>query len=174
MVWYAHLFQNFPQFIVIHTVKGFGIVNKAEYTFFWNSLAFLMIQRMLAIWSLVPLPFLKLPWTSGNSWFTYCWTIAWRILGITLLACEMSAIVQQFEHSLALEWKLNFSSPVATAEFSKFAGILSASLSHHHLLGFEIAQLESHHFMANRWGNSENSDRLGLQNHCRWWLQPWN
>ena len=28
MVWYAHLFQNFPQFIVIHTVKGFGIVNK--------------------------------------------------------------------------------------------------------------------------------------------------
>ena len=30
MVWYAHLFQNFPQFIVIHTVKGFGIVNKAE------------------------------------------------------------------------------------------------------------------------------------------------
>ena len=30
MVWYAHLFQNFPQFIVIHTVKGFGMVNKAE------------------------------------------------------------------------------------------------------------------------------------------------
>ena len=30
MVWYAHLFQSFPQFIVIHTVKGFGIVNKAE------------------------------------------------------------------------------------------------------------------------------------------------
>ena len=30
MVWYSHLFQNFPQFIVIHTVKSFGIVNKAE------------------------------------------------------------------------------------------------------------------------------------------------
>ena len=30
MVWYSHLFQNFPQFIVIHTVKGFGIVSKAE------------------------------------------------------------------------------------------------------------------------------------------------
>ena len=29
-VWYSHLFQNFPQFVVIHTVKGFGIVNKAE------------------------------------------------------------------------------------------------------------------------------------------------
>ena len=30
MVWYSHLFQNFPQFIVIHTVKGFGIVSKAK------------------------------------------------------------------------------------------------------------------------------------------------
>ena len=30
MVWYSHLFQNFPQFAVIHTVQGFGIVNKAE------------------------------------------------------------------------------------------------------------------------------------------------
>ena len=30
MVWYSHLFQNYPQFLVIHTVKGFGIVNKAE------------------------------------------------------------------------------------------------------------------------------------------------
>ena len=30
VVWYSHLFQNFPQFIVIHTVKGFGIVNRAE------------------------------------------------------------------------------------------------------------------------------------------------
>ena len=30
MVWYSHIFQNFPQFLVIHTVKGFGIVNKSE------------------------------------------------------------------------------------------------------------------------------------------------
>ena len=30
MLWYSHLFKNFPQFVVIHTVKGFGIVNKAE------------------------------------------------------------------------------------------------------------------------------------------------
>ena len=42
--------------------------------------------------------------------------------------------------------KVDFSSPVATAEFSKFAGVLSAALSQHHLLGFEIAQLEFHHF----------------------------
>ena len=30
MVWYSHLFQNYPQFLVIHTVKGFGVVNEAE------------------------------------------------------------------------------------------------------------------------------------------------
>jgi len=47
--------------------------------------------------------------------------------------------------SLGLEGKLTFSSPVATAEFSKFAGILSAALSQHHFSGFEIAQLEFHH-----------------------------
>ena len=34
MVWYSHLFQNFPQFVVIHTVKGFGIVNEAEINIF--------------------------------------------------------------------------------------------------------------------------------------------
>ena len=34
MVWYSHIFQNFPQFIVIHTIKGFGIVNKAKIDFF--------------------------------------------------------------------------------------------------------------------------------------------
>ena len=41
---------------------------------------------MLAIWSLVPLPFLNPAWTSGSSRFTYCWSLAWRILNITLLA----------------------------------------------------------------------------------------
>ena len=70
--------------------------------FFWNSLAFSMIQQMLAIWSLVPLPFLKPTWTSGSSRFTYCWSLVWGILSITLLACEMSATVPYFEHSLAL------------------------------------------------------------------------
>ena len=62
----------------------------------------------------------------------------------------MSEIVWYFEHSLALPFfgigmKTHLSSPVATAEFSKFAGILSAALSQHHLLGFEIAELEFYH-----------------------------
>ena len=40
MVWYSHLFQNFPQFVVIHSVKGFGIVNKAEIDVFLELLCF--------------------------------------------------------------------------------------------------------------------------------------
>ena len=88
----------------------------------------------------------------------YCWSLAWRILSITLLAYEMSAIMWQFKSLLALPFfgirmktekkkkrKLNFSSPVATSEFSKFAGILSAVFSQHHILWFEIVQPEFHH-----------------------------
>ena len=48
--------------------------------FFWNSLAFSMIHRMLAISPLVPLPVLKPAWTSGSSRFRYCWSLDWRIL----------------------------------------------------------------------------------------------
>ena len=58
---------------------------------------------------------------------------------------------------------------MVTAEFTKFSDVLSAALSQHHRLGFEIAQLEFHHFMANRREKSGSSDRfyfLGLQNHC--------
>jgi len=102
---------------------------------------------MVAIWFLVPLPSLNPDLILGSSQFTYCWRLAWRILSITLLACEMSAIVQQFEHSLHclsldLQWKLTFFTPLTHVEFSKLSGILSAALSQHHLLEFENAQLE--------------------------------
>ena len=148
--WYFHLFKNFPQFVVIHIIKGFGVVNKAEVDVFLELYAFSMSQRMFTIWSLVPLPLLNPACRFGSSWFTYCWSLVWRILSIILLACEMSTLCGSLSilwHclSLRLEWKLTFSSPVVTDKFSKFAGILSAALSQHHLLGFEIAQLESHH-----------------------------
>ena len=47
--WYFYLFQNLPEFIVVHTVKGFVIVNKAEIYVFLEPLALSMIQQMLAI-----------------------------------------------------------------------------------------------------------------------------
>ena len=61
-----------------------------------------MIYWMLVFSSLVPLPFLTPAWTSGSSYFMYCWNLIWQILSITFLASEMSAIVQQLHNSLAL------------------------------------------------------------------------
>ena len=49
VVWYFHLFRNFPQFVVVHTVKGFGTVNKAEVDVLMELSCFSMIQWMLAI-----------------------------------------------------------------------------------------------------------------------------
>ena len=102
MVCYSHLLKNFPQFVVVHTVKAFGVVNKAEVDVFLEFSCF--FDDPTDIWNLIsgPLPFLNPAWIFGRSWFTYCWSLAWRILSITLLACEMSAIEQWFEHSLAL------------------------------------------------------------------------
>ena len=106
VVWYSHLFKNFPVCCDPH--KSISIANKAELDFggiFLDYIALSMIQQMLAIWSLLSLPFLNPACTSGSPQFMYCWSFVWRILSITLLACEMSATVWLFEHSLALPFK---------------------------------------------------------------------
>ena len=143
VVWYSHLFQSFPQFIVIHTVKGFGIANKGEIDVFLELSWF--FNDPADVGNLIS-GFSAFSKTSLNIWmFTVhvLLKLAWRILSVTLLACEMSVIMWLFEHSLALPFfvigmKTDLFSPVTTAEFSQFAGILSAALSQHHLLGFEI------------------------------------
>ena len=109
VVWYSHLFKNFPQFVVTHTVKVFSEVNEAEVdTFFWNPFAFLMTQWMLAFWSLVPRPFLNPAYTSGSSWFKFCWSLAWKILSKTLLAmgseCNCPVFWTFFSSALLGNW----------------------------------------------------------------------
>ena len=93
VVWYSHLFQNFPQFVVIHTVKGFDIVNKVEVDVFLELSCF--FYDPADVGDLI----------SGSSGFSKsslnickflvykCWSLTCRILSITLLACEMSAVV---------------------------------------------------------------------------------
>ena len=84
----------FHSFVVIHAVKGFGVVNKARVDVFLELSCFYngptdvgnLISGSRAI--------SKSNRRSVSSQFTYCWYPAWRILSITLLACEMSAIVQ--------------------------------------------------------------------------------
>ena len=98
MIWYYHLLQNFPQFVVIHTVKGFGIVNKAEIDVFLELSCF--FDDPVVIGNLI----------SGSSAFSKTSLNIWKfsvhvllkpsvenyivLLSITLLACEMSAIVR--------------------------------------------------------------------------------
>ena len=94
MAWYSHLLKNFPQFVVIHTVKGFGKLNKAEADVFLELSCF--FDDPMDVGNLI----------SGSSAFSKSSMNIWRfmvhilltpglgILSMTLLACEMSVIVQ--------------------------------------------------------------------------------
>ena len=85
MVWYSHLFQNFPQFIVIHTVKGFGIVSKAEIDVFLELFCFL--DEPLDVGNLI----------SGSSAFSKSSLNIWKFTVHTLL----KAGLENFEHYFA-------------------------------------------------------------------------
>ena len=92
VVWYSYLFY-FPKLFVIHTAKAFSVVNETEIDAFLKFSCFFNEQQMLAIWTLVSA--FSIPvCTSGSSQLTYCWNLAWRILSITLLTCEVIANVQ--------------------------------------------------------------------------------
>ena len=68
MVWYLHFFnKNFPQFVVIYTVKGFSTVNEAEVDVFLQLPCFLNDPANVGNLISVPLPFLNIAYTSGSS-----------------------------------------------------------------------------------------------------------
>ena len=79
VVWYSHLLKNLLQFFVTHTVKGFGIVNKAEVDVCLELSWF--FDDPADVGNLIS-------GSSAFSRFTYCWSLTWRILNITSLACE--------------------------------------------------------------------------------------
>ena len=87
---------------MIHTVKGFRVVNegRGRRFFFWNSLAFSVIQWMLAIWSLVPLPFLNSACTLGSSYSKLSLYIRKFLVHVVLRLG-----LRDFERYLASMWK---------------------------------------------------------------------
>ena len=105
VVWYAHLFQNFPQFIVIHTVKGFGIVNKAEIDVFLELSCFFddpadvgnlissssaFPKTSLNIWKFTVHVLLKPGFENFEHYFTSMWdecncVVVWAFFGIAFL-----------------------------------------------------------------------------------------
>ena len=74
MVWYSHLFQNFPQFVVIHIVKGFSVVSEAEIDVFLEFFCFFYdpmdVGNLISGSSAFSKTVLYI-WMS-SSWFTYC------------------------------------------------------------------------------------------------------
>ena len=72
-------------FILVYC-ESKALVCQGSNRFFLEFSCFLLIQPTLAIWYLTPLHFLNPAWTSGSSWFMYCWSLAWRIMSNTLLA----------------------------------------------------------------------------------------
>ena len=78
----------------MQTAKDFGIVNKVEVDVFLELFCFFYYPADVGNLISGSLPFLNPAWTSGSSLFMYYWSLAWRILSITLLLCEVSEIVQ--------------------------------------------------------------------------------
>ena len=106
---------------------------------------------------------------------THSSVLAWRIPG----KVEPDGLSSLGSHRVGHNWS-DLAAAVAAAtqkpldesESGEWKSWLKAQHSEN-----EDHGIRSHHFIGNRWGNSGNSVRLyfsGLQNHCRWWLQPWN
>ena len=94
MVWYSHIFKNFPEFIVVHTVKGFGVVNQAEIDVFLELSCFFDDPTDVGNLISASSVFSK---TSLNLWKFIVHVLVkpgLENLSITLLVCEISAIVQ--------------------------------------------------------------------------------
>ena len=105
VVWYSHLFQNFPQFIVIHIVKGSGVVNKAEIDIFLEFFCFsydpldvgnlisgssAFSKSRLNIWKFMAHVLLKPSLENFEHYFTNVWdecdcVVAWAFFGISFL-----------------------------------------------------------------------------------------
>ena len=89
MIWYSHLLKNFPQFVVVNTVKDFGVLDKAEVDVFWELSS--SFNDPMDVGNLI----------SGSSDFSKSSLNIWKFSAHVLLkpglknfACEMNAIVQ--------------------------------------------------------------------------------
>ena len=134
MVWYSHLFKDFPQFIVVHIVKGFGVVSKAVDVFLKLSCFFYD-----PVDALVLLPFLNPAWTSGSSWLTYRWkpglenfehyfTTMWD-------ECNCAVVWAFFGLAFLWHWNENWPFPVLWPLLS-FPPLLAYWMQHFHSIIF--------------------------------------
>ena len=139
VVWFSHLLQNFPQFIVIHTVKGFGVVNKAEIDVFLELSCFFddpadvgnlisgsstFSKTSLNIWKFTILVLLKPGLENFEHYFTSMWdecncVVVWAFFGIAFL----------------WDWNENWPFPVLWPLLS-FPNLLTYWVQHFHSIIF--------------------------------------
>ena len=126
VVWYSHLLKNFPQFDVMHTVSKEEVNVFLEFSCFVYdpmdvgnliSISFTFSKPRLNIWKFLVHALLKPGLGNFEHYFPSVWdecncVVVWTLFGLAFLG---------------LEWKLTFPRPVTTAEFSKFASILSVA-----------------------------------------------
>ena len=140
VVWYSHLFQNFPQFIVIHTVKGFGIENRAEIDVFLECVCLFddpadvgnltssssaFSKTSLNIWKFTVYVLLKLGLENFEHYFASVWhecncAVVWAFFGIALL----------------WDWNENWLFPVLWLLLS-FPNLLAYWVQHFHNIFFQ-------------------------------------
>ena len=118
VVWYSHLFQSFPQFIVIHTVKGFGIVNKAEIDVFLELSCFFVdsvdvdnlisgssafSKTSLNMWKFTVHVLLK----PGLENFVHYFTSVWGVIKKQFLL-QLQKVVETYAYKSWYEWQLRW------------------------------------------------------------------
>ena len=137
VVWYSYLFKNVPQFVVIHTIKGFGIVNKAEIDVFLELSCFFndpmdvgnlisaFSKSSLNIWEFLVHILLKphlenFEYYFASMWDVYNCAVVWTFFGIAFL----------------WDWDENRSFPVLWPLLS-FPNLLAYSVQHFHSINFQ-------------------------------------
>ena len=139
VAWYSHLFQNFPQFVVIHTVKGFGIVNKSETDVFLELSCFFsdpadvgnlisgssaFSKTSLNIWNFMDHVFLKPGLENFEHYFTSVWD-----------ECNCAVVGAFFGIAFLWRWNESWSFPVLWPLLS-FPNLLTYLVQHFHSIIF--------------------------------------
>ena len=147
IVWYPHLLKNFPQFVVIHTVKGFVVVNEAEVDVFLEFSCFfhdpMDVGNSISGSSAFSKSSLNISKFSVHVLFKPSLKDFEHYLASMWNECNFAVVWTFFGIAFLWDWNENWPFPVLWPLLS--VPNLSTALSQHHLLGFEIAQLEFHH-----------------------------
>ena len=134
-VWYFHLFKNFPEFVLIHTVKVFSIVNEADIDVFLEFSCFFYDPTNVGNLISGSSTFSKSSLNTWNSRFMYYWSLTWRILSMWD-ECNCVVIWIFFGIPFLWDWNENWPFPVLWPLLS-FPNLLAYWVQHFHSIIFQ-------------------------------------